>query len=137
MRNKKVIILIVLSIFAVISLIYGIVVSPKGRAVKVHTVAAENLPQVSSPELVFSQRRAKRSKFTSWERNPFTLEENKGDTSDLKLSGILWDENNSQAIINEEVLGKGGKIGEFEIIDIQKDKVTLSDGTKKIELKIY
>jgi len=55
---------------------------------------------------------------------------------DLAVSGIIWDEVNPQAIINSKILAEGDSIGGFSIEKIEKQKVILSDGKKRIELNI-
>jgi hypothetical protein len=54
----------------------------------------------------------------------------------LKLNGIVWDEERPQAIINDEVYMIGESIDQVIIVDIQKDKVVLNDGTKIFELNL-
>ena len=137
MRDKKLVILIVLSIFAVISLIYGIVASSKGKVKKAPTVTGENLQQASSQELVFSERRAKRSKFTSWKRNPFTLQKTSSKAfKGLVLSGIMWDKGKPLAIINGEIVKIGDNVSGNIVVDIKQDRVILNDGIKDFELKL-
>ena len=76
---------------------------------------------------------------SAWGRCPFSGKIFYGETKalDLKLSGILWDEDNPQAIINDEIWEEGQKVGKFKIIEILPEKVIVSDGTEKFELKIY
>lgn len=133
MKNKKVIILIVLSIFAVISLIHGMVARPRAKtAGQDITGKKELLP----PQSGFSvERRAKRSKFTSWKRNPFVA----GGTStasNLVLSGIIWSKSKPKAMIGDMIVTKGTKIEGNTVVDIKPDKVILNDGTKDFELKL-
>ncbi|MBL7197872.1 MAG: general secretion pathway protein GspB [Candidatus Omnitrophica bacterium] len=56
--------------------------------------------------------------------------------ADLEISGIIWDEVKPQTIINGQILGEGDLIGNLRIEKIEKQKVILSDGFKKIELHI-
>lgn len=135
MRDKKIIILILLSIFAVVSLIYGIRTLPKSGAKKAYTATGEN-SQVLPQTVVTTQRRAKRSKFTSWKRNPFVPKEVPGASSNLVLSGILGSGNNLKAMIGDTMVGKGDKVGNNTVVDIQRDKVILNDGTKDFELNL-
>ena len=55
---------------------------------------------------------------------------------DLAVSGIIWDEVNPQAIINSKILAEGDSVGGFSIEKIEKRRVILSDGNKRIELNI-
>ncbi len=75
----------------------------------------------------------------SWGRCPFSGKVYYGESKalDLKLSGVLWDQDNPQAIINGEILEVGQRIGKFTIIEIHSEGVIISDGTSKFELKIY
>jgi len=76
---------------------------------------------------------------SAWGRCPFSGKVFYGEAKalDLKLTGILWDEDNPQAIINDEIRGIGQKVGKFLIIEILPEEVIVSDGTEKFELKIY
>ncbi|MDP3804349.1 MAG: hypothetical protein Q8Q87_02215 [Candidatus Omnitrophota bacterium] len=135
MRDKKFIALMVLSIFAVVSLMYGISARPKGRAERVYITTGGNsqiLPQAAVP----TQRRAKRSKFTSWKRSPFVPTGVPGTSSSLVLSGILSSGKGLKATIGDAIVGKGDKVGGNTVVDIKKDKVILNDGTKDFELKL-
>lgn len=138
MRDKKVVILIVLSIFAVISLVYGIVASPKARVKNVQAGAQKNLQQVpASEDLSSLRRRAKRSKFTSWKRNPFTLQKAPSTAfNGLVLGGIMFDKEKPLALINNDVVKIGDNIGGNIIVDIKQDRVILNNGTSNFELKI-
>ena len=136
MQNKKLIVLIVLGIVAIFSLIYGIVASPKTRRSPQTTesdIQAER--KVSLTEKSFlTQRIAKRTKFTSWGRNPFLPKSVIPVASGL--TGILWDKENPKVIINDQVVGIGDKVDGKTVIDIKQDKVILNDGTKDIELRL-
>lgn len=76
---------------------------------------------------------------SAWGRCPFSGKVFYGEAKalDLKLTGILWDEDNPQAIINDEIREIGQKVGKFKIIEILPEEVIVSDGTEKFELKIY
>lgn len=76
----------------------------------------------------------------SWARCPFsgklyTAKEVTG-ISGLKLSGIVWDAKNPQALINSRVVQQGDTINHFVVIKISNDKVTLGQGDKYFELKL-
>ncbi|MBI5124434.1 MAG: hypothetical protein HZA72_03350, partial [Candidatus Omnitrophica bacterium] len=86
MQNKKVLILIVLAIFAVISLIYGITAPPKVRAARSAVLIKENL--LPGKGSVSTVRKAKRTLFTSWKRSPFIP--SGVSSSNLVLNGIIW-----------------------------------------------
>ena len=52
----------------------------------------------------------------------------------LSLNGIVWDEVHPTAIINNTIVRKGSVIEGNTVVDIQKDKVILSDGHRNFEL---
>jgi len=63
-----------------------------------------------------------------WERNPFVrgkISEPTGVIS-LNLSGIIWDEQNPNAIIGDTVVKEGDVIGKYKVIKINKNSVILS-----------
>ena len=56
--------------------------------------------------------------------------------SDVTLSGILWDATAPLAMLDENPVSIGGKVGQYTVIDIQKDRVILTDGEKNYELRL-
>ena len=56
--------------------------------------------------------------------------------TDVHLSGILWDENAPLAMIDDTPVGIGDKAGAYTILEIHKDRVILTDGTKDYELRL-
>lgn len=57
------------------------------------------------------------------------------DASEVKVEGIIYDpRGNSFAIINTQVVRIGEKVGAFEVLKIEKDKVTLLKDTEKFEI---
>ena len=55
---------------------------------------------------------------------------------DFKISGLIWDDINPQVIINGQISKAGDYIEGFIIEKIERQKVTLFNGTKRIELNI-
>ncbi len=51
------------------------------------------------------------------------------------LSGIAWDQEEPTAIINERIARRGDTVDGYVVVDIQRDRVVLSDGTQDLELK--
>lgn len=133
MQDKKFLTLIILSIFAVISLIYGITARPKVGPEKAAISQAGSL----TPHAVYvaAERRAKRSKFKSWKRNPF-VPVGAPTSSNLILSGIIWNKENPKAVIGDALVSKGDKISGNTVLDIQTNRVILTDGAKDFELKL-
>jgi len=138
MNNKKqTIALIVLGIGALISLIYGATSVPRSKIIpsakKIELPTAPiGSQEVSAPV----KRRARSSSFKTWNRSPFIPKGVKGSSSGLVLSGILGSAPNLKAMINGEVVGKGGRIGSNTVVDITTDGVILNDGIKEFTLKI-
>lgn len=136
MQNKKLITLIVLVVIAAASLIYGVTASRSKKRPPETTVVSGEAQQPSAVSEGSVQRRAKRSKYTSWNRSPFVESGASGSSSVLVLNGIINSGRGLKASIGDQFVKKGDKIGNNTVIDIKKDSVILSDGTKTIELKL-
>lgn len=137
MQNKKVIAAIVLSITAVFSLLYGAINSPKGRGKAALIPEAAQKNEVIWPVKNYSsvKRSSAKTTFSSWGRNPFLLEPAAVNVFEkLVLNGILWDEKEPMAIINDEVVKIGDKAGGSTIVGITQNKVILNDGIENSEL---
>ncbi len=52
----------------------------------------------------------------------------------LKLMGIICDKKASLAIINDNIVKVGDKIGVHTVVDIKLDRVILNNGSRNIEL---
>lgn len=133
MQNKKVVALIVLSVFAVISLIYGLTAKPKHRPSEAASSVSNQAPAQLSPVSV--ERRAKRSKFTAWKRSPF-VSTGTSTSSNLILSGVIWNKDKPKAMIGDTIVTEGSKVQGNTVVDIKPDRVILNDGIKDFELKI-
>ena len=135
-KDKKVITLTVLSALAVFSLIYGVTAPAPGRrrAVPKDSHVPVNDRFVNARGIVPTSRRASRTEYTSWGRSPFVLEK-AAKTQVLTLSGILWDDVNPQAVINDTIVGAGDSVGlKNTVVEIRTSSVILNDGTKNFEL---
>ena len=73
------------------------------------------------------------SQHQDWGRNPFLLG---AQPVEMVLQGIIWDPVTPQALINDQIVGVGDWVQKMQVIDIQNQKVILSDGTKTIELGV-
>ena len=126
MKNNKLIVLMVLSVVAVFSLIYGVSSSSRTKPV----------PPPAEPQIsVIGSRHAKRSSYAYWGRTPFSLAPVKA-YQGLILEGIVWDKNKPAAIINGSVVKVGDTIDEHIVVDIKRDRVIISDGSKEFELRL-
>lgn len=76
-----------------------------------------------------------------WGRDPFLSDPRRGkgpapssgepvEESDIVLNGILWDSKVPSAILNNKVVGRGDRLKGWEVTEIQKDHVVLSDGSE-------
>lgn len=141
MQNKKLIILIILSIGAVISLIYGITAQPRRKStVSTQQPAAikEEVSAARIEKIIPAERSAKRSDYITWGRNPFSpVEAPVKVVTKLTLNGIMWDEERPLAIINDNVIGIGGKVGENRVVEIKRNSVILNDGISNFELNLH
>lgn len=71
--------------------------------------------------------------------DPFTskrVEKKTEKAKDLKLAGITSAGKDSTAIINDEVVKVGGQVGDWKVIQILPDAVTLSDGAETVSLTL-
>ncbi len=138
MQDKKVVALIVLAVLAVISLIYGVTASPKGRAKSAATAERQiaTAPQQGAKNVVSTERRAKRSQFNTWKRNPFVAGFTTSTMTELTLNGIIWNKTKPKAMIGDAIVAKGDTVGANKVVDIQPNRVILNDGTKDFELKV-
>jgi hypothetical protein len=75
------------------------------------------------------------------ERDPFALPEVGKSTasaiSDIKLTGITTNgKGKAVALINENIVSVGGKVGDFTVVEISGNKVVLTDGKQNYDLKL-
>ena len=73
-----------------------------------------------------------------WGRDPFSgvVYSARGKDLTLKFSGVLWDDKNPQALINGQIVQKNDFIGQYRVVQINKDSVILNDGLKDLELRL-
>jgi len=134
MQNKKVIILIVLGIGAFFSLLYGIITPSKVKRefTSISNAVRQDI-KGNGIEVVSTGRRAKRTSFTSWGRNPFSI--HGGALEGLRLTGIMWDEVIPMAMINDNIFKIGDKLGGYTIVDITPHSVILEKNGKRHTLE--
>ena len=149
MPDKKVIIFILLVGSALVSIIYGIMTPSKVmQEIKAqskkeqaeHPASSETKAgsgEVSSgefspllPPSTGIKRRPARSLAKEWGRNPFLRQDA------LELRGILWDDQNPKAVIDEDIVAVGDLVNGSLVVEIRKDGVVLYDGSSDFELKL-
>lgn len=136
MRDKKLILLIVLAGLALLSLLYGILTPSRlRRPGSPEAVTTQSTKPGASNLLAPLERSARKSSYLGWGRNPFSLSE-VATVEKPVLNGIVWDQKSPQAIINNQILQKGDRIGRFTITDIQSTSVILTDDTHILELRL-
>ncbi len=81
-----------------------------------------------------------------WKDSPFLIERSPAPTgdsgervrtpADAVLSGILWDSQKPSAVVNNRVVGVGDSAGPWTVVEIRRDRVILSDGTRTKVLEV-
>src|SRR3989338_2809372 len=122
----------VLVIVLVVFLIRAFEKGKRPAPVKVKEFVADQ--SVKEPGLY--TRLEQEIKKMDFKRDPFSRQSfsDLEESQDLHLSGILWDEVNPTAIINDEIVAVGSRIQGGRVVDIRKDKVILEEGDYHIEL---
>lgn len=79
--------------------------------------------------------------YSTWGRDPFsgfyhlTSRQAKADSSDpLTLNGIIWKDGKGLALIGNEILKEGDRMGHLEIVAIKRNQVVCRKGKKLITL---
>ncbi len=135
MKNRKLVILIILWIVAIASLIYGIVSEPRiKRGLSVEKYKIGQIEKVQLPDRIIpTKRHARRTEFNDWSRNPFAPAKR---ATGLILNGIVWDEETPRAIIGDVIVGIGDKVKDATVVDIKRESVVLRDDNGEFELII-
>jgi len=129
-KNKNLAILIILVIAAIF------IWMPKGRRKALLSLkpARVSLKKTMAP---IGPAGRKRSEFADWGRNPFLWSKDAaGSLSGLRLSGIVWDEEASYAIISGSIVHAGDKIAGKTIKRIERNKVILTEGAEEYILEL-
>jgi hypothetical protein len=135
MKDKKIIILAVLSVFALVSLARGIMAPAKYKGGAAVMVSAGQPVTAQGAGNASMQRRAKRTNFKYWKRNPF-VPASSGTSSALALNGIIWNKDRPKAMIGDAIVVKGDSVNGNKVVDIKPDRVILNDGVSNFELKM-
>jgi len=110
------------------------------------SVAEELLKPMTVDELQFiftqkeeTDREKEEKERLPWGRDPFGLEvpAEEEERFGLTLNGIIWDEESPYAVINEEVVASGGRVGAYTVVEIREDSVVLDSGSERVELRMW
>ena len=103
-----------------------------------HSSAEDPSKSVASSEI--SMRLPRQREGVAYGRNPFTHVEVSTPMAPSAnayiLNGIMWDNRSPQAIINNQIVGRGGRIGRDTVVDILPNKVILNDGERDLVLEV-
>ena len=142
MRNTRLVILVIVSFVATLSLVQGIVNFSKRSRARNPVVSADPVQPVTIPPsaigTVTKGIRPARTRYPQWGRNPFTfVEEGSQDpAAGIFLSGIAWDGKRSQAVINERIVSAGDEIAGYTVVEVKPTHVILNDGSANFELRL-
>ena len=70
----------------------------------------------------------------AWRRDPFTRTASVEPEGGLTLSGILWDADQPMAILNGQIVRVGETVEGYRVLEIAKDHVTVTDGSRVLQL---
>ena len=136
MRNRKIITLITLGVISVVIFVYG-VISPRRNLRRGDMPPGIEHRMDKEIEIVVPvQREAERTKYVKWGRNPFVLGDVSESTAEFTLTGVMWNEEKPQAIINNVLVGVGQKVNGSAVVEIRRNSVILSNGIETFELKL-
>lgn len=142
MTVTRVKILIAVSILAVVSLTYGILAPPPRGGSQVSASGERHSPQAVSSaapvrHMFAAERLFRKGEHNTWGVNPFAKKKlPRSDFENLVLNGIAWDVNHPTAIINDQVVTVGDKIGEASVAAMDPMGVTLQQGDKELRLTL-
>ena len=136
MLDKKLLLLIGVALLAISSLLYGILTPSTTR--RRLSSGTHETPSGDSSTLKITaplERSARKSSFLSWGRSPFSISD-LGTGGRPVLNGIVWEEKSRQAIINDQIVQVGDRVGTLTLTTINPTSVTLSDGKHEFELTL-
>lgn len=99
-------------------------------------------PQAAMPVKPQYQLQEEESQSLELKRDPFAtvipavVKSQAAQVSSITLSGILWEENNPLAIINNKIVKVGDRVAGCNVVEIRQNSVSLNNGTKDFELKL-
>ena len=133
MKNK---LLAVLGVILVLVWIRALTVRP-GRSARTKTSAASPAPvaAASGSRTTSDLQVAAAPVAEGWGESPFIADRNRpretaGSGKEYVLNGILWDPKSPSALVNNQVVSTGDRLDGWEVTEIQKNKVVLSNGSQ-------
>ena len=140
MKNRRLIILVAVGCIAALSVIRGIMnFSKDTRSKPDASLGSAPTTSKNAPINLPEGTEMARTKYSSWGRNPFAAVEagSRSEASGLSLSGIAWEANRPQAVINGRIVGVGDEVAGSRVVEINQDSVVLSDGSNRFVLKLW
>ena len=109
----------------------GVIFRPKAKSMPAGYSQEAHLPS-ELPKKVFL-----RTAFKNWGRDPFfAVRALESQSPGMQLVGIMYDEKETAALINDRIVHIGDHIEANTVVAIEKDRVVLNDGTHDFELKL-
>jgi len=146
-KQQKEIIIMVVGAIVLAVVLAGNLIKPKPKTVSPPAGAAaqtvlQKIAPMAAPEKVGPGKALSESGM-SWGRDPFVLvETGAGVTAEENVSNLTLEGTTAgvgirpSAIINDEIVKEGSKIGKFTVLSIIKNKVIVTDGKDETELII-
>lgn len=143
MDKKKIEIIAVAILAAIFVYFWAGTLTKVTRRTAVTTPAIVSGPGMLSTELFGTKQPApvEKTEGSGWGRDPFALRETSPQEADtiasLKLMGITAsDKTKAMAVMNDEIVRVGSKIGKFRVLKINPKSVVVTDGTENYTLKM-
>ncbi len=132
MADRKKIVLAVLAALSVFVWLRGLGVFSKNKQTKT-IFNKETKDSLLNPQ----PRQGARTEYKDYKRNPFlAASASQSQASGLQLGGIISDDKQLYALINDQIVHIGDTIDANKVVDIKENIVILNDGTKDIKLKL-
>lgn len=145
-QKKQLIIVGVLILVFIFSLLNSLKKKPATKGgVQVEPAAGGGVPQPAATQQAVSaptkpsekklNEQFERAKL-AWGRDPFAApSEKEYQIGELQLKGISFDKKNGgYAFINSDIVKKGDIVGDYEVVEIEKDRVLLKKGNQSFYL---
>jgi len=149
-KQQKQLILLAVLVCIFLYVVYANILAPKKKAGSVPNKNTQAAQPTSYPSSVIDLSESEKESVSAldalfteddkWDRNPFTLggEEGEEEVTDgaLRLDGIVFDGNDSYAIISKKIVKKGDRVADNVVKEIRENEVLLkTDDGQFIELR--